>query len=108
MYFSIDYELIAEEMLAENYSHDEIVDYLVKRGLERYSAQDVLADAIAQDRQRLLWRGLAVVVGGFILVSSLAIFSSAITQSHYSLLYYSAIPLVFGFSLMGYGLRKRR
>ncbi|GEM_PF-2627582 len=108
MYYDIDYELIAEEMLEDNYSHDEIIDYLVLRGLEQYSAEAVLADVLAVERGRQFWRGLMVATGGLIMLGVLTLMANALQRGDFPALSFSTIPFVFGLSMIAFALRQNR
>jgi len=106
-YYQPDYELIAEDMLENNYDHDEIVDYLVRRGLERYSAEDVLANVLAVQRRRHFWRGVMVVTGSLILLGVVTLMGNAIQRGDFPTLSFSTIPFVFGLSMIAYAIRRK-
>jgi len=106
-FYDIDYELIAEDMLEKNYSHDQIIEVLIRRGLEPYSAEDVLGLVLAEERKRQFWRGLMVVTGALITLGVVTLIGNALQRGDATALSFSVIPLVFGMSMVAYALRKQ-
>lgn len=103
--YKVDYELLAEKLLDKNYSHDDIIDVLVQRGLERYSAEDLLADVLAGQGRQHFWRGVMVVTGGLILLGVMVLIINAIQRGDSLSLSYAVIPFIFGLSMVAHALR---
>jgi hypothetical protein len=101
----IDYEYMTERLLHRNYNHEDIVNILVQRGLERYSAEVVLMDALANQRKQKIWRGLLLSTGVMVLLGVFAIIKNAILYGNLSTIYYSVIPFIFGLSMVARAIK---
>lgn len=103
----IDYEDMTEHLLHKSYHHEDIVNILVQRGLERYSAEVVLLNVLAHQRRQKIWRGLLLLTGATVMLGVFAIIKNAIHNGNMFTIYYSVIPFIFGLSMIARAIKNR-